>query len=415
MLYKDGLPILTGISPESQKIRRKLAAILAADVAGYSHLMSADEEQTTRLLRSHRQVMDALIEEFGGRIANTAGDSVLAEFPSSVDAVRCALAIQEALQTKNMQVPKEQWLQFRIGVNSGDVITQDQDLLGDDVNIAARLESIAEPGGICISDDVRNQIEGKLTLSFIPLGAKTLKNIPRPVSAFKITSQTLSDRAKPSFVEWIVSKYQGNFAIVAILVSMMVAVSVWLGSSLPDRPFDKSTNREPPTAGAENEIASARNGKILKTGSFAGHDYHLMSSSGINWIDAENSARAAGGYLVSIGSKEENEFVIDMIRDEDRVWRRRDEGSRWQRFGPWIGLIQRSSSDEPSGNWQWSNDDALTYEGWFDHQPDNYDGVEDFGRFREFSDQEGIKWDDARPNYSALGFIVEFEHKQYNF
>lgn len=129
----------------SNKITRRLAAILAADVAGYSRLTSIDEEGTAKMLLEHRSVTDALIENFGGRIANTAGDSIIAEFASSVEAVRCAIEIQEAIRTRNLSVPSFSQVQFRIGINVGDVILQDGDLLGDSVNVAARLESLAEP------------------------------------------------------------------------------------------------------------------------------------------------------------------------------------------------------------------------------------------------------------------------------
>ena len=137
---------------QEHKVERRLAAIFAADVAGYSRLMSQDEVGTLRTLTAHREIMDRLIAEHGGRIANTAGDSVLAEFPSAVDAVQCAIAVQEALAQANQDIPEERRLQFRIGVHVGDVMVRGGDLLGDGVNIAARLESIADPGGICISE-----------------------------------------------------------------------------------------------------------------------------------------------------------------------------------------------------------------------------------------------------------------------
>jgi class 3 adenylate cyclase len=167
-------------------LKRKLAAILAADAVGYSRFMAADEEGTMRLLAAHRAVIDGIIEFHEGRIVNTAGDSVLAEFASPVQAVRCAVEIQDALRTRNDSQPEDQRLQFRIGVNLGDVMVKGDDLLGDGVNVAARLESVADPGGICVSSSVYDQIAGKLDLGFVDIGSKSLKNLDRPVRVYRI-------------------------------------------------------------------------------------------------------------------------------------------------------------------------------------------------------------------------------------
>ena len=157
------------MGPQEHKVERRLAAIFAADVAGYSRLMEQDEVGTLRALTGHREIMDRLISEHGGKIANTAGDSVLAEFPSAVDAVRCAFQVQQALASLDQDTPKERRLQFRIGIHVGDVMVRGSDLLGDGVNIAARLESLAEPGGICISagthSHVRRALPMDLTIS----------------------------------------------------------------------------------------------------------------------------------------------------------------------------------------------------------------------------------------------------------
>src|SRR3954465_11515897 len=134
---------------DAQRVERRLAAIFAADVAGYARLINQDEVGTLRKLAAHRQIMDGLMNEHGGRIANTAGDSVLAEFPSAVDAVQCAVAVQVSLKTENESLEEGRRLRFRIGVHVGDVVVSGSDLLGDGVNVAARLQSIAEPGGAC--------------------------------------------------------------------------------------------------------------------------------------------------------------------------------------------------------------------------------------------------------------------------
>jgi class 3 adenylate cyclase len=170
----------------STPVKRKLSAILAADAVGYSRLMSANEEGTLKTLSAHRAVIDGIIEFHDGRIVGTAGDSVLAEFASPVEAVRCAVEIQDALRTRNDSLPEDQRLQFRVGVNLGDVIVKGNDLLGDGVNVAARLESIAEPGGICISASVYDLIRGKLDLGFHDIGEQSLKNIEHPIRVYRV-------------------------------------------------------------------------------------------------------------------------------------------------------------------------------------------------------------------------------------
>ena len=168
-------------------LERRLATILSADVAGYSRLMGEHEEATVQALRGHRVVFDALLKQHHGRIFNTAGDAILAEFPSTVEAVRCATEIQSALQTRNEHLPPEQKMLFRMGINVGDVVVQDGDLLGDGVNVAARIQTVAEPGGICIAGSVYDQIQNKLSLQFKPLGEQAFKNIGQPVRTFSIT------------------------------------------------------------------------------------------------------------------------------------------------------------------------------------------------------------------------------------
>jgi class 3 adenylate cyclase len=167
-------------------MKRKIAAIFAADIAGYSKLVAEDEEETLRRLASYRAVMDDFIARAGGRIFNTAGDAVLAEFSSAVEAVRCAIDIQESLRTRNMAYPPSRQMSFRIGITVGDVVERDGDLLGDGVNIAARLEGIAPVGGICISRTVHEQVANKLSVQFADIGEQQVKNIPNPVHAYHI-------------------------------------------------------------------------------------------------------------------------------------------------------------------------------------------------------------------------------------
>jgi adenylate cyclase len=167
-------------------MERKLTAILCADVHGYSRLMGEDEEATLRTLSSHRKLVDSLIEQHRGRFVNSAGDSVLAEFVSVVNAVQCAVEIQNTLKAENAEVRPDRRMQFRIGVNLGDVMVEGEQIYGDGVNVAARLESLADPGGICISHTVHDQITNKLALAFEDLGEQTVKNIAKPVRVFRV-------------------------------------------------------------------------------------------------------------------------------------------------------------------------------------------------------------------------------------
>src|SRR5712692_394537 len=167
-------------------MERKLAAILSADVAGYSRLMGEDEEGTIRTLTACRVVTDSLIQQHRGRVVNTAGDSVLAEFASAVDAVQCAVAIQYALKTKNAEFPSERKMEFRIGINVGDVVVEGKEIYGDGVNVAARLQALADAGGIFVSGTVYDQIENKLTLDYEYLGEQTVKNIAKPVRVWRV-------------------------------------------------------------------------------------------------------------------------------------------------------------------------------------------------------------------------------------
>src|SRR5438094_5406912 len=165
-------------------MERKLAAIFSTDVKGYSRLMGEDEVATIRTITAYREVMASLIQQHRGRVVDSPGDNLLAEFPSVVEAVQCAVAIQQELKTKNTELPPHRRMEFRIGINLGDVIAEGERLYGDGVNIAARLEGLAEAGGICISGTVYDQVKTKLPLTYKFLGQRTVKNIARPVRAY---------------------------------------------------------------------------------------------------------------------------------------------------------------------------------------------------------------------------------------
>ena len=168
------------------RVQRRMAAILAADAAGYSRLIGRDEESTLATLKAHRQIIDRLIVQYGGRVFGSAGDSLIAEFASPVEAVRCATEIQFELDRQNSGLPEPSRLRFRIGINLGDVVVEGDNLMGDGVNVAARLEALSPPGGICISEAVYEQARDRLSLEFVDLGEHKLKNIARPVHAYRV-------------------------------------------------------------------------------------------------------------------------------------------------------------------------------------------------------------------------------------
>src|SRR5215468_11993396 len=173
---------------------RRLAAILAADVAGYSRLMGVDEEGTHERLRAHlRELVDPKIAEHHGRVVKNTGDGILAEFVSVVDAVRCATEVQAGMTERNATAPPDSRIEFRIGVHQGDVVIEDNDIFGDAVNVAARLEGLAEPGGICVSARVRGDAAGKLDLAFEDMGQQQLKNIWRPVRVYALRPEGVAD------------------------------------------------------------------------------------------------------------------------------------------------------------------------------------------------------------------------------
>jgi len=235
-------------SPSSAFIERKLSTIVSADVAEFSRLMSEDEEQTLRTFRGHKKIFEGLVATHRGRVFNTAGDAILAEFSSAVEAVRCATDIQSALRTRNDQLPPNRQVRFRIGVNIGDVLIQGQDLLGDGVNVAARLQTAAEPGGICISGSVHDQIRNKLSLTFHSLGEKTYKNIAQPIRTFSIAEA--EDGAplpcvKPSAAADVRSKFP-EIAVAVGVALLLVGGGYWAYTR-------KAEKTEPP---AQNSLAA---------------------------------------------------------------------------------------------------------------------------------------------------------------
>jgi adenylate cyclase len=209
-----------------KRVERRLAAIMAADVVGYSRLMGGDEVGTLRALSAHRrELIDPTIAARRGRIVKTTGDGVLVEFPSAVEAVACAISVQQGIALRNKGVTEDKRLIFRIGINVGDIISEASDIFGDGVNVAARLESLCEPGGLCISRAVRDQVRDKLPVTFDDLGEQQVKNIARPVRAFGLTPQSIEavPELAPSGFKGQGGRERRRWIIAALVVVLVIA------------------------------------------------------------------------------------------------------------------------------------------------------------------------------------------------
>jgi adenylate cyclase len=210
----------------TQEIKRKLTAILSADVKGYSRLMGEDEEWTVHTLNTYKEMMRSLIQQHRGRVVATPGDNVLAEFASVVDAVQCSVEIQQVLRAKNAMLPENRRMEFRIGINLGDVIEEGEQIYGDGVNIAARLEGLADAGGICISESAYQQIENKLPLRYEYLGEHQVKNIAKPVRAYRV--QIESEAARKVIGEKKVKPRQWQRVAIGLALAVIVLVAAGL-------------------------------------------------------------------------------------------------------------------------------------------------------------------------------------------
>ena len=246
-------------------MERKLAAILSADVKGYSRLMGEDEEATIRTLTAYREVMATLIQQRHGRVVDSPGDNLLAEFASVVDAVRCAVEIQQELKAQNAELPAQRKMEFRIGINLGDVVVEGERLYGDGVNIAARLESLADPGGICLSGTVYEHVENKLTLTYEYLGEQAVKNIAKPVRVWRVQLEpAAADHAIPRRGK-VTSPLPRRRAGLTYRVGMVVAgLAILGGLSVVTRPLLCSSLPQSPalitrySGGAVRSSAAAR-------------------------------------------------------------------------------------------------------------------------------------------------------------
>ena len=278
---------------EGAVVERKLAAILAADVAGYSSLMGRDEVGTLRVLTEYRAILSRLVAAHRGRIFTTAGDSVTAEFASAVDALSCAMAVQAEIAETNAARPEGERMQFRIGLHLGDIIVQDGDLFGDGVNIAARLQALAAPGGICVSGALREQIGPNLDVEFASLGEQQVKNIARPVRAYAVAPADSSGALPPA------RPARRGALIAAVAVAIVIAAAVvaaWLMN--PTRPNVPAT--EPVSAAAPRPGPAPRLSiVVLPFANLSNDPEQQYFADGITDDLTTDLSRIAGSFVIS--------------------------------------------------------------------------------------------------------------------
>jgi adenylate cyclase len=318
----------------TEEFRRKLTAILSADVKGYSRLMGEDEEATVRTITAHREVISKVVRKYRGRVVDSPGDNILAEFISVVDAVQSAVEIQEVIRAKNAELPENRRMQFRVGINLGDVIQEGERIYGDGVNIAARVESLAEGGGICLSGSAYEQIENKLALGYEYIGKHTVKNIVKPIRVYKVPVG-IETPDKVVGEKRVESKRGQKAALVAVLALVVVAggVVVWksfqrkvspkievasvekMAYPLPEKPsiavlpfvnLSKDPEQEYFSDGITEEIISALSSVpklfvIARNSTFAYKGKpvnitHVAEELGVKYV-LEGSVRKAGGKI----------------------------------------------------------------------------------------------------------------------
>jgi TolB-like protein/class 3 adenylate cyclase len=275
---------------EEPSIRRRLAGILAADIAGYSRLMHADEAATVRDLKAHQSVILPLIGRHGGRIIDTAGDGIMAEFPSVIGATECAVEIQTGMAARNEGVPESRRMLFRIGINLGDVIHDENRIYGDGINIAARLEALAEPGGVLVSSTVYDQVRGKLPVTFEDVGERQVKNIEQPVRIYQLHIPGASTKAvatlgrRPAITDrrrWI------GWGVAAFLVLLGAAGAWWMGSRF--FPGHRADSTEAPRLSIV----------VLPFGNLSGDPSQDYFADGITEDLTSDLSRIAGSFVIS--------------------------------------------------------------------------------------------------------------------
>lgn len=372
---------------------RRLLTILAADIAGYSKHVEENENATLQQLNALRSLMDPIIEQHGGIIANTAGDSVLAYFESPVEAVNAATKLQISHAKFNINTPSSQLLQFRLGINIGDVnVQQNGDILGHGVNVAARLEQLAEPGGICLSQNVMDQVSGKLQLEFTKIGEHRVKNLTKAISVYSVGASKfdLLKQLKKQSTKLLHNPLM-QFGFTAV-VGLGVLLTFWITNSGGSSSTVNHANITDFLASDPSPEEIIEFFKPSTTGYLDGRKYVILQTWGGKWDEISEISARLGGYPVAINSAEENQFVYDLTLKHPEHW----QTYNGLHAGPSIGLVQKPGSSEPGDGWTWSNGEELIYENWKTFGPDNYGGKQSMARFGVEKDtRPGPTWNDV--------------------
>lgn len=384
---------------------RKLATVFAADVAEYSHHVFEDEDATLDKLNKLREIMDAIIVSYGGRIANTAGDSVIAEFESPLECVRAAFEIQEKHKQHHDQFQNERRLDFRIGVNIGDItVVENGDILGNGVNVAARLEALAKPGGVCLSENVHEQVARTFEIQLSKIGEHYVKNIEKPITVYSIgeTRESLfSDLSR--HVTNLMKKPATVMLIFLMAVTSMIFV-IW--SDVKEEQITTLDDQFIQNLETKSEKEILNSFDLVTTGSFNKSTYHVIKTWNLGLEGSRKLAKLLGGYLVSIGSEDENTFLFNLTIRDTGHWKFDDNSKQY--FGPLIGLVQKKGSPEPGGGWFWESGEKYQYDNWGLYRPDNGGNDQELAVFHGRLEPTA-EWNDVRSPQQSI--IVEVTKK----
>lgn len=272
-------------------------------------------------------------------------------------------------------------------------------MLGDSVNVAARLEGLADPGGICLSGEVHDQIQGKLSLGFRAMGSRRLKSIGRPIRAYNIEGSRVESNKKLQVVP--------RLALAGSILAI-VCVGLFHAFDLGTEPTQFSAGSPPWSASSELKAPPLPSmSDVVASSEWNGHAYYAILTWGSSWQSAVADAEKRGGYLVSISSDTENDVVFDLVKSDERLWDMYKDG---QAFGPWIGIYQDGGAKEPGGGWALVSGEPLTYVNWADGQPNNFGGNSDVARLHNYIHQPSPFWDDAPVDGSSRGYILEIDN-----
>ncbi|NKL63975.1 hypothetical protein GFM09_32855 [Rhizobium leguminosarum bv. viciae] len=390
---------------------RRLTTIFAADIAQYSQHVEDDEIATLSHLAKLREIMDAIIRRHEGSIANTAGDSVIAVFDSAVEAVLAAIDIQAAHRSYNETVPSAQRLKYRIGINLGDVNVQPNgDVLGGGVNIAARLESIAQPGGICLSEGVFEQVDRKLPTELKRIGEHYVKNLAKPITVYAISDVdenfiALSRRRSAAFI-----RKPAFLAGLAILTIVAFGASVFVLTQQRTPEWAQRAYKKDESVQGKSERDILANFDLVTEGHFGHSRYLVIRTWGASMASLLDLAAGLKGHLATITSAEENEFVYNLTLEKPGHWVVQDVDGEPQSSGPMIGLMQHDGAKEPDGGWHWVDGEPLSYTAWARYQPGNSGGHQNIAQFRADGREPKPTWDDIDPAQDAA--VIEIEDTQ---